>query len=516
MLEHALPPSVRAPRLDQPSDPKWTLVVAVLGSAMAFLDGTVVNVALPIIQRDLAMTVDAAQWVVESYALLLAALVLVGGALGDRFGRRRIFSLGAALFALASAGCAAAPSSGALVAARAAQGVASALLVPGSLSLVSAAYPESTRGRAIGTWSSFTSITAAVGPVAGGWVVAHASWRWLFLFNLPIAAVVVLLARLRVPESRDETAPPSMDWAGAALATLGLGAIVYGLVDQHPRWITTAMMIAGAVTLAAFLAIEWKGRAPMVPLSLFRSRTFAGANLLTFLLYAALGGALFFLPFNLIQVQGYSPPAAGASLLPFILLVAALSRWAGGLAARRGARLPLVIGPLGAAAGFALLALPDVGGPYWKTFLPGVVVLGVGMGITVAPLTTAVMTSVDAHHGGAASGINNAVSRAASVVAIAALGVVLVSRFDAALDAHLAPMSLDADTAAWIAAERAKLGAAEIPAALDPATAERLRAAFRDAYVSGFRALMWVAAALSALSSVAAGLLIAPPATTGR
>jgi EmrB/QacA subfamily drug resistance transporter len=514
MIEPTLPPSVRAPCPGQPADPKWTLVVAVLGSAMAFLDGTVVNVALPVMQRELAMTVDVVQWVVEAYALLLAALVLVGGALGDRFGRRRIFSLGAALFALASAACAAAPSSTALVAARAAQGVAAALLVPGSLSLVSAAYPESTRGRAIGTWSAMSSITAAVGPVAGGWVVAHASWRWLFLFNLPIAAVVVVLAHLRVVETRDETAPQTMDWLGAALVTAGLGLVVYALVDNHARSLTFALAAVGCATLVAFVWVESRARAPMVPLTLFRSRTFAGANALTLLLYAALGGALFFLPFNLIQVQGYSPAEAGAALLPLILLIATMSPWAGGLAARHGARLPLVFGPLGAAAGLALLAMPGAEGKYWNTFLPGVVVLGIGMGLTVAPLTTAVMTSVDAHHGGAASGVNNAVSRAASVLAVAVLGVILVARFDAVLDARLAEIPLPADAAAWIARERAKLGAAELPTSLDPATRVQLQAAFRDAYVSGFRVMMLTAAALSTLSAlVAAALISARPAS---
>ena len=508
MIEQALPPSVRGPCPEQPKDPKWTLVVAVLGSAMAFLDGTVVNVALPVMQRELAMTVDVVQWVVEAYALLLAALVLVGGALGDRFGRRRIFSLGVALFAVASSACAAAPSSGALIAARAAQGIASALLVPGSLSLVSAAYPESERGRAIGTWSAMSSITAAVGPVAGGWVVAHASWRWLFLFNLPIAAVVLVLAHLRVVETRDETAPQSMDWLGAALVTVGLGALVYALVDQHPRSLTIALIVAGSATLVAFVWVESRVRAPMVPLELFRSRTFAGANALTLLLYASLGGTLFFLPFNLIQVQGYSPAEAGAALLPFILIVATMSRWAGGLAARRGARFPLVFGPLVASAGFALLALPGAEGAYWNTFLPGVVVLGVGMGLTVAPLTTAVMTSVDAHHGGAASGVNNAVSRAASVLALAVFGVILVHRFDAVLDARLADIPLAPDAARWVAAERPKLGAAKLPDALDAATGAALRAAFHDAYVSGFRALMLTAAALAALSALVAAILI--------
>jgi EmrB/QacA subfamily drug resistance transporter len=343
VLETAVPPSVRGPCRGRPVDPRWTLAVAILGSSMAFLDGTVVNVALPVMQRELAMTVDVVQWIVEAYALLLAALVLVGGALGDRFGRRRVFTIGAALFGAASAACAAAPGPGALVAARAAQGVAAAMLVPGSLALISSAYTTETRGAAIGTWSSFSAMTAAIGPVAGGWVVAHASWRWLFLFNLPIAVAVIVLARIHVAESRDETAPQSMDWIGAGLATLGLALVVYPLVDAgHGRAARGALLACGVVTLAVFVFAEARLRAPMVPLGLFRTRTFAGANALTLLLYAALGGAFFFLPFDLIQVQGYAPAEAGAALLPFVLLVSAMSGWAGGLSARRGPRLLLV------------------------------------------------------------------------------------------------------------------------------------------------------------------------------
>ncbi len=462
-------------------------------------------------QFELDMSVGTAQWIVEAYALVLAALVLVGGALGDRFGRRRVFSLGAALFALASLGCAFAPSPAVLVAARAAQGVAAALLVPGSLSLVSAAYPESTRGAAIGTWSACSSIVAAVGPVAGGWVVVNVSWRWLFLFNIPLAAVVVVLAHLRVTETRDDAAPRRMDWLGAGLATLGLGLVVYALVDtHHARAVTVGLVACGAATLAAFVWVEARGAAPMVPLELFRSRTFAGANALTLLLYAALGGALFFLPFDLIQVQGYKPSEAGAALLPIILLIAGMSPWAGRTRLRGGRVLPLVAGPLAAAAGFALLALPGAAGPYASTFLPGIVVLGFGMGLTVAPLTTTVMTSVDSRHAGAASGVNNAVSRTAAVLAVAILGAVLVARFDAVLDARLAEIPLDEGATAWIAAQRDKLGAAALPATLDPAARATVHAAFRDAYVSGFRALMITAAVLSALAALVGALFVAP------
>jgi EmrB/QacA subfamily drug resistance transporter len=470
---------------------------------MAFLDGTVVNVALPVMQRELGIAVDRVQWIVEAYSLLLASLVLVGGALGDRYGRKRVFLQGTALFAIASAGCGLAPEATSLIVARAAQGVGAALLVPGSLALISGAYGEDTRGKAIGTWSAFSAMTAAVGPVAGGWVVEHASWRWLFFFNAPVAVAVVALAWRRVGEMRDDSAPKHLDWTGATLATLGLGIVTFALVDSARAPGTTRMLLLlalGAAVLAAFIVVEAKSRTPMVPLTLFRSRTFAGANLLTLALYAGLGGGLFFLPFDLIQVQGYSPTAAGAAWLPFIVLVSAMSRWAGGLVVRVGARLLLVAGPLVAAAGFALLAVPGAGGTYWTTFFPGIVVLGLGMGLTVAPLTSSVMGAVDARHAGLASGINNAVSRAAGLLAIAALGVLLVARFNAALDRALASMNLSADVIAALDAERTKLAAAEVPPAFHHV--------FVASYLAGFRAVMIVSSALAVLGAFFAFLFI--------
>ena len=515
MLETAAPASAegRRPAAAAP-DPRWALLVAILGSGMAFLDGTVVNVALPVMQGDLRATVAEMQWIVEAYALFLAALVLVGGALGDRLGRWRVFSAGVMLFALASAGCAAAPSVAVLVAARAVQGIGAALLVPGSLALISAAYPEGTRGAAIGTWSAWSAVTAAVGPVAGGWVVSHASWRWLFLFNLPVAVLVIALGTRRVAETRDPDASPHLDLAGAGLATVGLGLPVYALIGSgssgglgSPRILT--FLLLGTATLAAFVAVEARRAAPMVPLSLFRSRTFAGANLLTLLLYAALGGALFFVPFNLIQVQRYSPAAAGAALLPLVLLISTMSRRAGALAARFGPRPFLFAGPLGAAAGFLLLALPTTGGAYWTTFFPGIAVLGLGMGVTVAPLTAAVMGAVDPRHAGVASGINNAVARAAGLLAIAGLGVLLLARFNQALDAALAPLTFPPAVAATIDAQRGRLAEASF-SSLAPSVRAPLGEMFRLAYVAAFRALMVACAALAALGALAAGWLIAP------
>lgn len=470
---------------------------------MAFLDGTVVNVALPVMQSELGIGVDRVQWIVEAYSLLLASLVLVGGALGDRYGRKRVFLLGVGLFATASAACGLAPEATSLIAARAVQGVGAALLVPGSLALISGAYGEAERGAAIGTWSAFSAMTSAVGPVAGGWVLEHASWRWLFFFNVPLAALVIGLAWRPVGETRDESAPKHLDGTGATLVTLGLGLVTFALVDSERAPGTTRMLLLlalGGLVLAAFVVVEAKSRAPMVPLSLFRSRTFVGTNLLTLTLYAALGGALFFVPFDLIQVEGYSPTAAGAAWLPLIVLVSAMSRWAGGLVARVGARTLLVGGPLVAAAGFALLAAPGTGGSYWATFFPGIVVLGLGMGFTVAPLTSSVMGAVDARHAGLASGINNAISRAAGLLAIAALGVLLVARFNAALDRSLASMNLPADVIASIATERTKLAAAQVPPALHHAVLA--------SYLAGFRAVMVVSSGLAALGALFAFVFV--------
>jgi EmrB/QacA subfamily drug resistance transporter len=495
-----------------PASPRRTLVVAILGSSMAFLDGSVVNVVLPVMQREMGITASMAAWIVESYALLLASLVLVGGALGDRFGRRRVFSAGAVLFGVASAGCGCAPGAALLVAARALQGVGAALLVPGSLSLIESAYPPDARGRAFGIWSTVTSVMTAGGPVAGGLVVAHASWRWVFFFNVPLAVATVVLAHGGVEDTRDQETVQRMDWLGATLVTAGLGAIVFALLDSGATAGARgeALLLAGgAGALVAFGFVESRDPAAMVPLSLFRSRDFAGTNLLTLLLYAALGGGLYFLPFDLIQVQRYDPASAGAALLPLVLLMSVLSPVMGSLTARLGTRSLLVAGPLVSACGFALLAVPGIGGSYWTTFFPGVAVLGVGMGVTVAPLTVGVMASVDAHRAGVASGVNNAVARAAGLLAVAVLGVVLRARFDGSLDARLAALQLPAALATRATAERGKLGAADF-ADLDAAAQATLRGAFDGAYVAGFRLLLGVSAVLTALGALAALLLIRP------
>ncbi len=429
------------------------LASAIIGSGMTFVDGTVVNVALPVLHRSLGAGVAEVQWIVEGYMLFLASLILVGGALGDRWGRRKAFAAGVLVFALASVWCGLAPDPAHLIVARGVQGIGAALLVPGSLALISASFSREHRGRAIGTWAGWTSIAAGIGPLVGGWLVEHLSWRWIFFLNLPFAAAVLILVWLRVPESRDETVTGRIDWPGAALVTAGLFGLVYGLiragVDGLGGRAVRASLLGSVGALAAFAWLEVHIRQPMVPPALFRSRGFTGANLLTVCLYAGLGAIMFVLPFHLIQRRGYSVVEAAAAMLPFVAVMFGLSRWAGGLLDRYGAKLPLTVGPSMAAVGFWLFVPLGGRGSYWSEIFPAVLVMSLGMAVAVAPLTATVMTSVDETHAGLASGVNNAVSRVATLLAVAVAGLVAGGRLAEGLN-----------RVAWLAAGLALAGAA--------------------------------------------------------
>lgn len=491
-----------------PAARPWILAATIVASGMAFIDGTVVNVALPGLQTSLGASAVDAQWIVESYALFLAALILVGGSLGDHFGRRRVFLWGVSAFALSSVWCGLAPNPENLIAARTFQGVGGALMVPGSLAIISASFDGEARGKAIGTWSGFSGVTAALGPVLGGYLVENLSWQAAFLMNVPLAIAVVLISVRYVPESRDPGAR-RLDLPGAALATLGLGGVVFGLIEASARGLADPLVIAsltiGAAALVAFVLVERSSPEPMMPLGLFRSRDFAGANLLTFFLYAALGGSLYFLPFLLIQVHGYSATAAGAAWLPFVAATFLLSRWAGRVAGSRGARSPLVIGSIVTAAGFVLLAVPGTGSaPYWTAFFPAVATLGLGMSLVIAPLTTTVMNSVGAGRSGLASGVNNAVSRAAGLLALAALGILVFLAFSAALGPRLDALDLPPRARAVLEGEKKNLGAARVPGSLGDETAAAVERAVDEAFVTAFRLVMLVGAGLSLASAIVA------------
>jgi EmrB/QacA subfamily drug resistance transporter len=482
---------------------------------MVFIDSTVVNVAVPALQATFHATVVDVQWVVESYGIFLASLILAGGALGDLFGRRRIFLIGVLIFAAASAACGLAPSIQGLVFARSVQGIGAALLVPGSLAIISACFDQDSRGKAIGTWSGFTAITTAFGPVLGGWLVQHASWRWAFLLNLPLALAVLAISLRYVPESRGSEGK-HVDWLGAFLATVGLAAVVTGFLESaRLGWsnlLVAASLLGGFLFLAMFLLVEARASSPMVPLGLFRSRSFLGANILTLFLYATIGIFFFLFPMNLIQLQGYSATAAGSAMLPMILVIFLLSRWSGGLVQRYGGRIPLIVGPLIVAGGFVLFAAAHPPVSYWKTYFPASLVFGFGMAVTVAPLTTVVMNSVDQRRAGTASGINNAVARVAGVLAIAVFGILMMKNFDAHLDRGLTALSLPSNIVHEIRSREVELAALKPPDGMDASTVSAIQAAISESFDFGFRVVLLCCAALSLASAFIAWRLVAPAA----
>ncbi len=491
---------------------RWVLLATILASVIAYIDESVVNVALPAIAKNLAASVAVIQWVINAYTLCLAAFLLVGGAAGDQLGRRRVFVTGIAVFAVASVWCGLSANVSQLIMARAVQGIGAALLIPCSLAIIGASFPEAERGAAIGTWAGFSAIAAAIGPLMGGWIVDHLAWQAIFLINPFLAVAALWIAWRHVPESHDPQAPQGIDALGSLLAFGGLGGVTFALIALPDRGVRdipfVVSLAAGLPLLAAFLWHERRARSPMMPFDLFRSRTFSGINMMTLLLYGALGGAFFLLPFDLIQVHGYSATLAGAVFLPFTVIMGVLSRWSGRLLDRAGARLPLTIGPTITAAGFALLAWSGPATPYWLAFLLPIAIIGFGMAVTVAPLTTTVINAVGEHQTGVASGINNAVASAATLLAIAIFGAVALGAFNRELDRHLQIATLSPNARQTVETARGKFMID--PGQTTASAGDRLIAdtVVKESLAEGIRASMLLAALLALASAGCAALTI--------
>jgi EmrB/QacA subfamily drug resistance transporter len=485
---------------------------------MAFIDGSALGVALDALQKDLHASGADLLWIVNGYTLMLAALILIGGSLGDRYGRKRIFRAGILLFSLSSCVCGISPTPGLLIAARFIQGIGGALMVPGSLAIISALFDVNGRGKAIGTWSAASTVTTLIGPVLGGALANAGLWRLLFFINLPLA-LVALYGLTKFPETRDDQAPSQMDIPGAVLVTLGLAGLTYGAIELGKRatesntGVALAALAVGFAALIIFVIFEARTQHPMVKLGLFRSRTFSGTNLMTAFLYSGLSASLFFLPLNLIQVQGYSAVIAGFTGLPTLILLTLLSPYMGRVVDKYGPRIPLTVGPIIAGIGFFLLALPGItNGPsdYFTTYFPGIIAIGIGMGITVAPLTTAVMGSVSSRQSGIASGINNAVARSGQALAVAILGAVALYSFGSALTARTAELQLSAENQQALTAEASNLGNAKVPASLDATAQDQVKQAIRWSFVDTYREISLIAAALAWISALVAFILIEP------
>jgi EmrB/QacA subfamily drug resistance transporter len=445
--------------------------------------------------------------------LLYGSLILVGGSIGDQLGRKRVFLIGVYLFAIASVLCGIAPTPKLLIAARAFQGVGAALLAPGSLALVSAAFDDKERGRAIGTWSGVSAVTTAIGPVLGGWLIEHWSWRAVFFLNIPLAAIVVYLSVIHVDESRDPEREGALDWLGAALTVVGLSGLVYGLLNWPAigggHFLTSGAIAIGVFALASFIIVEHGTKNPMLPLGLFKNSTFSLTNVLTFLLYGALSSMLFAVPLMMIQVGHYTATQTGASLLPFTVILFLMSRWAGGLVDRIGHRIPLTVGPAVAALGLALFSFLS-GDSYWVAYFTPMVVLAIGMGVTVAPLTTTVMTAAGRTHAGVASGVNNAVARIGGLVAIAVLGVILSRSFESRVTPRLESISLSTTARADVQRELPKMAGIKLDSipSVSPAERPQVRSAVDTSFVGAYKVIMLLVGALAAVAALI-GLMIA-------
>jgi EmrB/QacA subfamily drug resistance transporter len=468
------------------------LVATILGSSMVFIDGSVVNVILPELQNEFNASALQIQWIVESYLLFLASLILVGGSIGDHFGRKRIFQIGATIFILASVGCGLSQTLLQMTLFRSLQGVGGALLTPGSLAIINSVFPKDERGKAIGTWSGFSAITTALGPITGGWLADNLSWRWVFFINVPLGLLAIFFTHKYVPTECHETGREPIDLPGVVISTVGFAAMIYGLIEAN-----YFISMIGLCLFLVFLYLEARTQSPLIPLSFFRSRIFSAVNMSTFLLYGALSIVFYFLPFNLIQIQGFTATEAGAANLPFIFIIFLLSRKSGELYDRIGARLPIALGSLIAGMGFLALGyMPGLEASYWRDFFPGMLLFGLGMSLCIAPLTTAVLGAVPERFSGIASGINNAVTRLGGLIGIALMTTVIILIFHGYLDQALINMPIAAPMKDELLSRSSEL------AGLQGTTVTN--GIIKTAYLESFKSVMILAAILALGSSLCA------------
>jgi EmrB/QacA subfamily drug resistance transporter len=493
---------------------KWTLLATILASSLVFIDSTALNVALPALQEDLGITGTQLLWVINGYALFLSSLLLVGGSLGDIFGRNKVFLFGLGIFALSSLACGISQSPLQLIVARSFQGIGGALLTPGSLSILSSQFGLENRGKAIGLWSAFSALTAVFGPVLGGWLAGMGLWRVIFLINFPFSIIAFITMVLKIPESKNQDAGKLDIW-GAIFVTLGLAGITFAFIESPKHGFGTPLIISslivGGVSLMTFFYIQATSKHPMIPLKLFKSSTFSGGNLLTLFLYAALGGAMFFIPLNLIQIQGYSELKAGLSMLPIIILIAGLSPLTGRFVDKRGYRIPLIIGPMITGAGFYMFSTYGItsgSSAYWNTFFLSFLLMGIGMGTTVAPLTTAVMGAVSEDNVGIASGINNTLARAAGVLSVALLGAMVLVSFQNSVEEGVKALQISDELQSEIMIESSNFAAAEIPDGLSGENRPIVENLLNRAFIEAFNKVAYIASILCFIGSLMAFIFI--------
>jgi len=492
---------------------KWVMVSAILASAMAFIDSTALNVVLPSLQKSLQATGADLFWILNAYLLILASLILIGGSMGDKLGRKKVFMAGIFIFICGSAACGFAPDVLCLIIFRMIQGIGGALMIPGSLSLISSSINEKERGKAIGTWSAFTTVVTMGGPILGGALADAGLWRYIFFINVPIGIIALVMLWFKVDESKDDGPNTSLDFPGAIAISFGLALVTFGFLRMPAvgfnNWQVYLSLTAGVLLLVTFVIIEAKSKYPMMPLQLFANATFSGANLLTFFLYAGLGAGMLFLSLNLVQVQGYSQLQSGLTFLPFTVIMISIARFAGALADKHGPRLLLIVGPTTAGLGLLILSfIKQTNGPhdYWTTFLPGVIVFGLGMSFTVAPLTAAVMGSVSDQFSGTASGVNNAVTRIANVFTNAIFGALAVLFFAGDLQGQIKSIKLNTKQKQEVLAQAADLGNAKPPQGV--ADGKIIEQAYHESFIKAYADIMRISAGLGFLGALMAVLFV--------